>query len=86
MITGDNPTNDDGDDTDRDYYHADGASDTSGLPSYIPYDNSPANVSIANLDYENFAIILNPSGVNRHSLIAGMETNHDNLHNNEEPP
>ena len=74
------------DDTDSKYDPVEDASNTSYPPPYTPDDNSADNDPISDLDDYNTAIILNPSGVDHYGPIAVVETNHDNIHDNEEPP
>ena len=87
-ITNEDPTNYYGDDTGSNYNPANDISDTSDPPPYTPYNTIPDNDSTTKLYDDDAAIILNPDEVDHHGPITGLETNHnhDNIHNNEEPP
>ena len=72
MITDGNLANSYSENTETNYNPAGYASRTSDPPPDTPGNNIPENNSIANLDDDDAAIILNPEGVDNHGPITGV--------------
>ena len=52
----------------------------------IPHNDIIDNESTAGLENDDATIIINPSVVDYHDAIVGVETNHDNQHNDQTQP